>query len=59
MKDRIEALYLSNLHGQMLIKQENLSVQDAQLEVDNLPAGHYILRYRTANGSGVEKIIVK
>lgn len=58
-KDRIEALSLSNLHGQTLIKQENLSVQDAQLEVDDLPAGHYILRYRTANGSGVERIVVK
>lgn len=57
--DRIEAVSLLNLYGQVILKQADLFQHKVQLDVSSLASGHYFLQYRTANGVGVAKIVVK
>jgi hypothetical protein len=58
VNDRIEAVSLINLHGQVILREENLFKNELQLDVSSLAPGHYFLRYKTQNGVGAEKVVV-
>jgi hypothetical protein len=57
--DRIEAVSLYNLQGQLLMEEEELYTNKFLLDVTSLVPGYYLLQYRTQRGLGVEKIVVE
>ncbi len=55
----IEAVRLFNLHGQEVLRRENIYSQKVQLMLQDLRAGQYIVWYRTQNGVGAKQVILE
>jgi hypothetical protein len=55
-EERIDNLELYDALGRMLIREENV-LGNASIDVSNLDNGIYILKIRTAKGSGEYKVV--